>query len=252
MTIRRLFVGLAALALVLLGPAAGVASAAAPQAGGCATGELAPGTYSSITVTGFCMFDPGTIVIRGGLTVAPNAGVDATNCDLNLTITGGITVGDNAILGLGGAGDSGCAGPTNTQVTGGLNATNALAVIVHGTHVSGGVTINGGGVQDCTFSVPGLGFPTFVDYEDGSVNGGLTIENVTTCWGGVFRTTINGGLTDVNNHWDDPDANEIQTNTVHGPMVCMGNSPAVQQGDSEGLMNTATGPKIGECSAPGI
>ena len=88
--------------------------------------------------------------------------------------------------------------------------------------------------------------------EDGSINGGLTVTNLHTCWFGTFRNTINGGVHVMNNSFDDPDANEIQTNTIHGPLVCTGNSPAAQQGDSEGLENTVTGPKVGECNAPGI
>src|SRR5262249_47802622 len=117
MTFRKLLIGGAALALVLLGPAAGVASAkSTPSGSPCDSGELAPGTYSSITVTGFCMFDAGTIVINGDLTLAPNAGVDATNCDLHLTITGRVTVGEGALLGLGGSEETECSGPTGTVV----------------------------------------------------------------------------------------------------------------------------------------
>ena len=41
------------------------------------------------------------------------------------------------------------------------DATNAMAVLVHGTNVTGGVVIDGGGIQDCEFAIPGLGFPTY-------------------------------------------------------------------------------------------
>jgi len=255
MRLRQLLVVLAGIAVIALGPAgaAGATNAHADSSGACDSGSLAPGTYSSITVTGFCAFEPGVIRINGGLTVAPGGAVDATNCDLQLTITGGVSVGEDAILGLGGAQDSGCDAPTGTTVRGGLGATNAMAVIIHGTNVSGGVVIDGGGVQDCEFAVPGLGFPTYVVFEDGSINGGLNVTNLTTCWFGMFRNSvINGGAHITNNTFDDPDANEIQTNTIHGPLVCTGNSPAAQQGDSEGEVNTVTGPKVGECNAPGI
>ena len=253
MRLRQLLVVGAALAIMVIGPAAAAgASQPSSGSGACDGGSLAPGTYSSITVTGFCAFEPGVIRINGGLTVAPGAGVDATNCDLKLTITGGVTVGEDAILGLGGAGDTDCDAPTGTTVRGGLRATNAMAVLVHGTNVSGGVVIDGGGIQDCEFSIPGLGFPTFDVFEDGSINGGLTVTNLTTCWFGVFRSVINGGAHITNNTFDDPDANEIQTNTIHGPLVCTGNSPVAQQGDSQGLVNTVSGPKVGECAAPGI
>jgi hypothetical protein len=253
MTLRRILVVFAGLAVMVVGPAS-VASAANPHAGSSSAcdGVLAPGTYQSLTVTTFCALDAGTYRINGGVTVAPGAAFDATNCDAVLTITGGVTVGEDAVLGLGGAGDTDCDAPTGTKVYGGLRATDAMAVIVHGTNVWGGVVIDGGGVQDCEFAIPGLGFPTYVVFEDGSINGGLTVANLTTCWFGTFRNTINGGVHVTNNSFDDPDANEIQDNTIHGPLVCTGNSPAAQQGDSEGGPNTVSGPKVGECNAPGI
>ena len=46
----------------------------------------------------------------------------------------------------------------------------------------------------------------------------------------------------------DPDGNEYVTNTIHGSLICSGNSPAPQQGDSEGLLNIVTGRKGGQCS----
>ena len=73
-----------------------------------------------------------------------------------------------------------------------------------------------------------------------------------TCGSVAKVAALSTSVTNPNNSFDDPDANEIQTNTIHGPLVCTGNSPAAQQGDSEGLVNTVTGPKVGECNAPGI
>ena len=244
---------MAALAVMVIGPASG--AGARPRSGGrngVRRQSSRPGRINRSRSRRSAALDAGTYRINGGVTVAPGAAFDATNCDADVTITGGVTVGEDAVLGLGGAQDSGCDAPTGTTVRGGLQATDALAVIVHGTNVSGGVVINGGGVQDCEFAIPGLGFPTYVVFEDGSINGGLTVENLHTCWFGTFRNTINGGVHVMNNSFDDPDANEIQTNTIHGPLVCTGNSPAAQQGDSEGFVNTVTGPKVGECNAPGI
>jgi hypothetical protein len=251
MTLRRVLVVMAALVVMVIGPASG--AAAAGTAGGTeCDGVLAPGIYSSLTVTGFCALDAGTYRINGGVTVAPGAAFDATNCDAVVTITGGVTVGADAVAGIGGGNDTGCDGPTGLTLKGGLRATDALAVIVHGTNVSGGVMIDGGGVQDCEFAIPGLGFPTYVVFEDGIINGGLTVTNLHTCWFGLFRNTINGGVHVLNNNFDDPDANEIQNNTIHGPLVCLGNNVPTQQGDSGGGPNTVSGPKVGECNAPGI
>jgi hypothetical protein len=246
-----LFAALAVATLVPLNPA-GAVSHNAPVAP-CSDGTLAPGTYSSITVdSGLCTFLPGVFQINGSLTIAPESGVDATNCDTHVTVTGGISV-QGGILGLGGSvNGTGCEADTGDVVRNGIRANNAAAVIIHGTAISGGLSIVGGGVTtDCEVGIPFFG-PTFFDLEDSSVNGGVTVTGLTTCWFGAIRNHINGGMRDTNNTFGDPDANEVQTNTINGPLICNGNSPAVQQGDSEGLVNIVTGPKVGECAKPGI
>jgi hypothetical protein len=45
-----------------------------------------------------------------------------------------------------------------------------------------------------------------------------------------------------------PDSTEIVTNTISGNLICQGNSPAAQIGDSGGSPNDVGGNKIGECS----
>jgi hypothetical protein len=44
----------------------------------------------------------------------------------------------------------------------------------------------------------------------------------------------------------------VQTNTIAGDLICHGNNPAPQQGDSGGLLNIVAGQKIGQCNKPGI
>ena len=44
----------------------------------------------------------------------------------------------------------------------------------------------------------------------------------------------------------------MQTNTIAGDLICRGNNPPPQQGDSAGLLNTVAGMKIGQCNKPGI
>src|ERR1700751_5584307 len=56
------------------------AASAAPAHGGayvCTGGNIAPGTYRSIVVTGICYMPAGAIVVRHNLTVAPGALLDA-------------------------------------------------------------------------------------------------------------------------------------------------------------------------------
>jgi hypothetical protein len=47
----------------------------------------------------------------------------------------------------------------------------------------------------------------------------------------------------------DTDSNEVVTNTINGNLICQGNSPAVQFGDSGGLPNTVGGHKLGQCAS---
>lgn len=46
-----------------------------------------------------------------------------------------------------------------------------------------------------------------------------------------------------------PDSTEVVTNEISANLICRGNSPAAQIGDSEGSPNTVGGKKIGECAA---
>ena len=53
------------------------AASASPSWGGnrynCTGGNVPAGTYDSMIITGICYMPAGTIVVRGGLTVAPGA-----------------------------------------------------------------------------------------------------------------------------------------------------------------------------------
>lgn len=51
----------------------------------------------------------------------------------------------------------------------------------------------------------------------------------------------------ANNTMADPDANEVLTNQIAGNMICTGNSPADQFGDSHGSSNVVGGFAVGQC-----
>ena len=68
----------------------------------------------------------------------------------------------------------------------------------------------------------------------------------------MFRNHIGGTVRIKFNTFADPDADEIQTNTIAGDLICRGNTPPPQQGDSAGLVNIVAGMKIGQCNKPGI
>ncbi len=230
----------------------------APQSSTC-NGPIAPGTYSSLTVTGFCFLTPGTFTVTSGLTVAPNAALDASGCNAHITISGGVRVSTGGVLFLGGSvNGTGCAADTNDVVRGGLSATGSLAVVVHGTRIDGGFSVLGGGGGTSCENVPGLPFPPFTDIEDSSVNGGATIAGLSTCWMGFIRNQVNGGVHVDNNTMGDPDAIEIGLNMIHGPLACSGNQldpaiggpggvPTNSFDGSPANPNTVSGPETGQC-----
>src|SRR5580704_11202681 len=114
---RRALIGASTLTLMFFG--IGVASTLNPAAASaspvhgytCAGGNpnaptpIPPGSYSSMTVTGVC-FVAGAAQVTGGLTIAPNAvllATDSPGCAhiAHLDVSGGISVQSNAILFLG-------------------------------------------------------------------------------------------------------------------------------------------------------
>src|ERR1700722_8719076 len=103
---RSGFALVATLSLVLIGT--GTARAASTSALRChgtlaAPGSIAPGTYSSITVVGFCLGPPtGSVVVRGDITVTkggalaanyPAFSAGAPEGDANWIVKGNISVG---------------------------------------------------------------------------------------------------------------------------------------------------------------
>jgi hypothetical protein len=227
----------------------------------CAGGSIAPGTYSSLTITGFCTLDAGNVSVRHSLTVEPNAGLLAAfGGGPNLTVGGNVNVRTNGVLVLGCEPEAFVCfnDPDQTvgtlsskgTVFGNLQAHNALAVLVHNSFVGGDLTLDGGGggvncdPQDALF-----GSPAYATFEDTSVGGTATIKHWRSCWLGFFRATVGHNVNFRDNVVADPDGNEVQTNTVRGNLVCNGDSPAAQVGDSGGSPNTVLGRALGECAA---
>ena len=123
-------------------------------------------------------------------------------------------------------------------------------MIVHAIQQHGPISINGGGGGSdgtCESGVL-MGGPPYMDFDDSHIWGPVTIQNVQSCWQGFIRNTVRGPVTIKNNTFEDPDANEIVTNTIWGPLNCSGNTPAAEVGDPEGVPNVVHGPKIGECT----
>lgn len=259
---RRLGIGAAVCLIAFIGSATAVSAAPTPTSGTtCAGGPVSPGTYASLTVTGVCFLAPGTFTVTGGLTVAAGGVLDATDCGAHIRVSGGVRILTGAVLGLGGSvNGTGCDADTNDIVNGGLRATGASAVIVHGTSIDGGFSLaGGGGGTDCNVPAPGLPFPAYSDVEDTHINGGASITGLNTCWLGFIRVQVNGGVTINDNVVGDPDAIEVGLNTIHGGLACAGNHldpsvpgpggvPTNSFDGSPANPNVVTGRSTGQCA----
>ena len=253
----------------------GVAGAAAgPAAFTCSGGTLqAPqvipaGTYKSVTVSdGFCVMQ-GTYHITGRLTVEPGAFLDAAvffgfppynygaPCNVFVNVSAGVRIGQHAALYFGNSGDTGCPS-SNNVVKGGITSAGAESVVVHGTTISGGFTVQGGGggttCQPTAFSP----FGPYSNLEDSHVNGGASVAGLSTCWTGIIRNTVNGTVKVNNNTMGDPDAIEIGLNHIHGTLACSGNAlafpgpggvPTNSFDGSPPNPNVVTGARKGQCT----
>jgi hypothetical protein len=227
----------------------------------CAGGSIAPGTYSSLTISGFCTLDAGSVVVRHSLTVKRDAGlVAAFGGGPTLTVGGNLYVQPNGVLVLGCEPEAFvCINDPDQQVGtlasketvfGNLQAHEALAVLVHNTYVGHDLTLDkGGGGVNCNPQDSLFGSPAYATFEDTSVGGTATIDHWRSCWLGFFRTTVGRNVDFRDNVVADPDGNEVQTNTVRGNLVCRANNPVAQVGDSGGSPNTVLGHALGECAA---
>jgi hypothetical protein len=278
---RLAVASVAALLVVPLGALGGSAIGAAAAASTTCVGtqatpaSLAGGTYSSVAVIGVCAVNAGQVVVTGNVTVEGSNGALVASFAHNIhgAGTSGLTVHGNILVGTGAAAILGCfasSSPCNDDpnkntnptlnspdvVDGDLIATNALGVLVHDTTIVGDVRQSGGGGgatsgpgKNCTPTgiFNKFGSPVFSDYEDSMIGGNLWLTGLQSCWLGALRDKVGGSVTFSNNIMADPDANEVLTNTIQGNLICAGNSPANQYGDSHGVPDTVGGFATGQC-----
>ena len=231
------------------------------------------GAYGSVTVTGFCYMQ-GSYAIRHSLTVGPGGVLDAAvfqffpgvgtpgmsakgaqPCNVFVSVAGGVEVGTNATLFLGNGAGTHCSS-SNDVVNGGLTAIGASTVVVHGSTINGGMSVEGGGGTSCS---PTAASPVgaYTDVEDSAVNGAVSFSDVSTCWMGFIRNMDNGTVSITNNTMSDPDAIEIGLNDIHGSLACSGNAlafpgaggvPTNSFDGSPPNPNTVTGSETGQCA----
>ena len=241
-------------------------------------GIVPPGTYDSILISGVCYMPAGTIDIRGDLTIAPGALLDAANpgdpagnpiLPATVLVGGNVWVGSGAVLILGCSPAGGCHGVTYDRIGGDLTANDALGVVVQAVAIDGNASLDGGGggvagapesgdcflpsnpppapwSEDTALSQGPNASPVYSDFEDSTIGGDLSVIGLQSCWLGSLRDQVAGNVTFANNTMSDPDALEVSKNVIGGDLTCFNNLPAVQFGDG-GTPNIVAGHSNGEC-----
>jgi len=255
MKTMKVLLGICALSVLGLGGSA--ALAAAPVQGTCSSGNIAPGVYNSLTVTGHCII-ASEVTINGNLRVADGAWLDAAHGGTILTVNGNVSVGKGAKLELGCTfgyhPDCGFSGGWlgHVIVNGNIVANQALTMYLDFVTIHGNVISNGGGDISLVDGPGGEGlvFPI----KDNVIDGNVTVHRWQGAWFGVVRNTVGGNVmvsntvgTRLGDHGQ-PDSTEIVTNRIAGNLSCQRNSPAAQIGDSGGSPNVVGGNKVGECA----
>jgi hypothetical protein len=245
-----------ALAAVLATVTAAAAFAAKPSSYTCSGGTINGGTYKGLTVTGTCVFAQGaTITVDGALRVARGASlnahdtVDGTPDGAPLAVTvrvaGNVTVDRGGTLGLGQYyyGPPPYPGPA-TVVDGNITADQPQSLYLSFITVRGNIVSHGG-------RGPGLNFPL----KNLIVGGNVILRGWSGLWIGLFRSQIGGNVVFSHNAGTaigglgTLDSSEIADNVVSGNLICRGNDPAAQFGDSGGGPNVVSGRALGECAA---
>jgi hypothetical protein len=233
----------------------GAAVAGADPSGGppvCTTaGTQLSGTYNTLVVTGNTYVAAGTtLTVRGTLILTPGSCFDAFSLG-SVTVGGNVLVGNGALFALGctpaaiGPGAPCNGQSTNDTVGGSIIADRPLTMYLDGNTIRGSLISIGGG--------PGLN-GEFLNFpvKDNKIGGALSMTGWQGGWIGALRNTVGASVVFSDNSGTDPDSSEVVTNTIGGSLICFGNTPAVQPGDSGGSPNSVRGLKLGQCTAPGI
>jgi len=226
----------------------------------CEGGPIPAGTYTSLTVTGNCLFG-GDVTVNGNVTVADGAVLNdhAFSLATHVVINGNVKVGKGAVLGLG---TYNPVAVQDTTVNGNITAEKPLTLYLSFTTVHGNVVSNGGGS-----STDFRNFPI----KDNTIDGNLVIQDWHGGWIGVIRDHVGGNvivskngsvMMELPEDCDaeagectgagpgfDPDSTEVQTNWIDGNLICKANSPVAQVNALDGGQpNVVGGQAIGECA----
>jgi hypothetical protein len=234
-------------------------------------GVLAGGSYSSVVVKGFCEVSAGVAVVRGDLTVRPGGVLAAAFAHNDRTGHGKseLIVHDDLTVEKGGVAFLGCDAqefpcrddPTRSapiEVHGDITANQALGVVLHHGDIGGDIVVNGGGGGvSCapTGAFAALfNSPAFTALELSRIGGDVRVSRYDSCWLGLENNHVGGDARFVNNQLADPDAVEIQSNSIRDDLVCFKNSMVWDSGDGPGGLfprtpapNTVHGERAGQC-----
>lgn len=255
MTKPRLLLALPA-ALLAFG-AWGSAATADPTAGP----KICPGTetaiaghYGDLRIRGDRYVASGTTLkVRGDLTIARGSCLDAFTLG-TVKVRGNVRVEPGAILALGCTpGSIGPVPPCNTTTTndtvgGDIFANHALTMYLDGDTIGGNLISIGGG--------PGPVLNPYVNFpiKDNTIHGNVFVFGWKGAWFGFLRNVVDRNVVLIRNvgvtigDLGTPDSTEVVTNTISGNLVCLGNQPPAQIGDSGGTPNTVGGRKVGQCA----
>lgn len=244
MTLRLLF---ASCAVLVLAVGVSTAFAAPPGAATCSGGPIAGGTYNGLTVTGSCFFAGAPVTVHGNLTVADGATLNDHAFSFAVVhVTGNVLVGKGGILGLGRYGPPHLP-QTGTVVDGNIVANQPTSLYLSAITVHGNLVSNGGSGPDRNFPI-----------KDNIVGGNMAVQGWDGLWIGLLRNTVGGNVifskTSGTQTGEGPfegilDSSEVADNVISGNLICQGNSPAAQVGDSGGGPNIVGGKAVGECAS---
>jgi hypothetical protein len=239
----------------------GSALASPAGAGTCSGGSIGTGTWTSFTVTGKCTIaDSAKVQINGNLVVANGAALnDHAASKGEVDVTGNVLVGKGAILGLGHNAAPGSLGP---DTLGGSSVAIQPLTLYLGNLTVGGNVISVGGASPQPPAAAARNFPI----KDNTIIGDLIIQGWHGGWLGVIRNDVAGnvivnknvslstppgapGSGELGGPVMDPDSNEVQTNTISGNLICLGNTPAAQvNAKDDGSPNVVAGKASGQCA----
>ncbi len=238
-------------AFVIAGPMTAAAAGSFTCSGGSPSSPsvIPAGTYASITVTGFCVPDTGTVKVLKSLTIAPGAGFLSQDASSIVTIGGSVDVQKGGMLALGCGPIEDAACPEGADVTsndtihGNLGSHGAVLLIIHFDKIDGNVGVEGGGGGLSCDSCP------FIDFDHNSIGRNASVTGIQTCWSGFSNNKVGGNVAYTNNQTVLPDGNFVGGNTIARNLSCSGDSPTPHLSDGFAVPNSVTGHTSGQCAA---